>query len=253
MLSILLVCLTSLDAAQTAAAELHRDRRGNRFDVVRVDVATDAVEMSLGDPSGRRIASLGALIDGYQRRRQDPWFATNGGMFTPAHEPVGLYIENGRELSPLNRSPGSGNFFMLPNGVFAVGGNRASVMTTDAFAGLPRAARSALAFATQSGPMLVIDGRPHPAFRADSLHRAIRSGVGQISPTRIVFAISENPVTFLELAELFRADYGCRQALYLDGAISRAWIPSLDHRDTGGDFGVMIAVRRRAAAPPPVR
>jgi uncharacterized protein YigE (DUF2233 family) len=96
--------------------------------------------------------------------------------------------------------------------------------------------------------MLVVDGRPHPAFRADSFHRAIRSGVGQISPTKIVFAISENPVTFMELAELFRVDYGCSQALYLDGAISRAWIPSLDHFDGGGDFGVMIAVRR--ASPP---
>jgi uncharacterized protein YigE (DUF2233 family) len=72
-----------------------------------------------------------------------------------------------------------------------------------------------------------------------NLGRSIRSGVGQISPTKIVFAISENPVIFLELADLFRVDYGCQEELYLDGAISRAWIPSLDHRDLGGDFGVM--------------
>jgi len=166
---------------------------------------------------------------------------------SPTHDPVGLYIEQGRALFPLNRSPGSGNFFLLPNGVFAVDSRRAYVMTTDAFAGLPAATRAGLTFATQSGPMLLVDGRPHPAFRADSSHRAIRSGVGQISPTKIVFAISENPVTFMELAELFRVDYGCSQALYLDGAISRAWIPSLDHLDGGGDFGVMIAVRRASS------
>ena len=184
--------------------------------------------MSLNDPSGRRIASLGGLLDIYKPRRQEPWFATNGGMFTPAYDPVGLYVENGRERFPLNRSAGAGNFFMLPNGVFAVAGHRAWVLTTDAFASLPSETRAALTFATQSGPMLVVAGRPHPAFRAGSSHRAIRSGVGQISPTKIVFAISEQPVTFMELADLFRVDYGCQQALYLDGAISKAWIPALD-------------------------
>jgi uncharacterized protein YigE (DUF2233 family) len=247
MLPILLACLAVLQAP-AGAAEQHRDRRGNLFDVVRVDLTTDTVEMSLNDSPGRRIGSLGRLLDGYKRRHQEPWFATNGGMFTPAHEPVGLYIEKGRELFPLNRSLASGNFFLLQNGVFAVDKRHAYVMTTDAFARLPGTTRTALIFATQSGPMLVVDGRPHPAFRADSSHRAIRSGVGRISPTKIVFAISEGPVTFLEMAELFRLDYGCVQALYLDGAISRAWIPSLAHRDGGGDFGVMIAVR--SASPP---
>jgi uncharacterized protein YigE (DUF2233 family) len=243
MIPILLTCLAVLDA-HSAAAEQHRDRHGNRFDVVRVDLTTDIVDMSLNDPSGHRVGSLGGLVELYRQRHQEPWFATNGGMYTPAHDPVGLYVENGRQLFPLDRSPGSGNFFMLPNGVFAVSSRRAWVLATDAFASLPAAARASITFATQSGPMLVVDGHPHPAFRADSSHRALRSGVGQISPTKLVFAISEGPVTFLELAELFRADYGCSQALYLDGAISRAWIPALDHRDTGGDFGVMIAVRR---------
>ena len=249
MIALLIASLTVLGTSPGAAVdgEQRRDSHGNRFDVVHVDLTTDVVEMTIKDPSGRRIASLGGLVDIYTRRHEEPWFATNGGMFTPTHEPVGLYVENGRELYPLNRSPGSGNFYMLPNGVFAVGGRQAWVLSSDAFARLPGPARAVLVFATQSGPMLVIDGRPHPAFRADSSYRAIRSGVGQISPTKLVFAISENPVTFLELADLFRVDYGCHQALYLDGAISRAWIPSLDHRDRGGDFGVMIAVRRRVA------
>jgi uncharacterized protein YigE (DUF2233 family) len=267
MLPILIASLTLLDAQaagtsaspqppasllrSAGAAEERRDRHGNRFDVVRVDLAADVVEMSLSDPASRRIASLGNLLDVYKRRHQEPWFATNGGMFNPAYDPVGLYIEDGRERFPLNRAPGAGNFFMLPNGVFAVGGGRAWVLATDAFARLPGETRAALRFATQSGPMLVVDGHPHPAFRADSSHRAIRSGVGLISPTKLVFAISDTPVTFLELAELFRADYGCQQALYLDGAISRAWIPSLGHRDGGGDFGVMIAVRRRSPKPAP--
>jgi uncharacterized protein YigE (DUF2233 family) len=249
MIPTLLASLVLLDAAPAtpmspppppsfSAAEQHRDSHGNRFEVVRVDLTTDRVEMRLDDGAGHRLGNLGGLL----RSALLPWFATNGGMFTPEHAPVGLYIENGRERFPLNRSSGDGNFFLLPNGVFAVASDKAWVLTTDAFARLPPAMRATISFATQSGPMLIIDGKPHPAFRANSSHRAIRSGVGQISRTRIVFAISENPVTFLELADLFRVDYGCRQSLYLDGAISRAWIPSLDHRDAGGDFGVMIAV-----------
>src|SRR4051794_37903017 len=111
MLAILLTCLALLDA-HSRSAEQRRDPQGNRFDVVHVDLTTDAVEMSLYDPAGRRIGSLGGLVDVYKRRRQEPWFATNGGMFTPAHDPVGLYIEQGRALFPLNRSPGSGNFFL---------------------------------------------------------------------------------------------------------------------------------------------
>lgn len=224
-------------------AEKRRDSAGNVFAAFRVDVTARAVEMRLKDDAGGRIGDFGKLATVLG----DPGkllFATNGGMFTPAYEPVGLFVQGGREVSPLNRSPGDGNFFLTPNGVFAVAAERAMVLTTDAFASLPAKARAEIKFATQSGPMLVVDGAPHPSFQRFSKNRAIRSGVGQLSPTVVVFAISEAPVTFMELADLFRIEYGCQNALYLDGAISKFWLPALGQTDPSGDFGVLVSVTR---------
>jgi hypothetical protein len=41
-------------------------------------------------------------------------FATNAGMFDPALKPVGLYVEQGRELVHANTLSGYGNFHMKP-------------------------------------------------------------------------------------------------------------------------------------------
>ena len=90
-------------------------------------------------------------------------FAMNGGMFDEAEAPIGLFIEDGREVHPINRRKGGGNFHLMPNGVFLARKNgRAEVVTRDAYTSAPD-----IAFATQSGPMLVIDGKLHPRFDAD--------------------------------------------------------------------------------------
>ena len=85
-------------------------------------------------------------------------FATNAGMFDADYKPIGLYVENGRELVRTNTRSGWGNFHMKPNGIFYVAGERAGVLETGAYL------RKQLHPATQSGPMLVINGRLHPRF-----------------------------------------------------------------------------------------
>ena len=74
------------------------------------------------------------------------------------------------------------NFYKKPNGVFYVHGEEAGVASTDAFL----SDRPAADFATQSGPMLVIEGAIHPAFIVDSTDRKPRNGVGVTSPTRCI-------------------------------------------------------------------
>ncbi len=91
-------------------------------------------------------------------------FAMNGGMFQDDYSPVGLFIEKGDELKPANTRKGPGNFHLKPNGVFYIDGSRAGVMETEAFL----AKRPSAQFATQSGPMLVTNGRIHPRFVATS-------------------------------------------------------------------------------------
>ena len=45
----------------------------------------------------------------------------NAGMFHPDHSPVGLQIIDGTVRNPINTDDGQGNFFLKPNGVFALG------------------------------------------------------------------------------------------------------------------------------------
>lgn len=165
-------------------------------------------------------------------------FAMNAGMYHPDFTPVGLYVSNGVSQHDLVTAGGGGNFGMLPNGVFCTGGARPyQVIESRAFA---RAAPECR-IATQSGPMLVIDGALHPRFLVDSDSRYIRNGVGVSPDGRTAwFAISDRAVTFHEFGRLFRDGLGARDALYFDGSISRLYAPSLGRADFGRRLGPII-------------
>ncbi len=167
-------------------------------------------------------------------------FAMNAGMYHRDLQPVGLYVEEGVEFSPLVTQDGPGNFGLLPNGVFCVdpaGGF--SVIESRQFA----KTRPLCRFATQSGPLLVIGGALHPRFLPESESRNIRNGVGvSADGTRALFVISEGLVNFHAFARFFRDVLGVQQALYLDGSISRLYAPELDRRGAGFAVGPIIGV-----------
>jgi uncharacterized protein YigE (DUF2233 family) len=164
-------------------------------------------------------------------------FAMNAGMYEADLSPVGLYIENGKTLKRANTAKGSGNFHIQPNGVFYVSGQQAGVLTTERFLSMrPRAD-----FATQSGPMLVINGRIHPRILPGSTSQKIRNGVGIRNAHTVVFAISEDSVTFWQFARLFRDALGTADALFLDGSISSLYAPALHRFDTLYPMGPIIA------------
>jgi len=153
-------------------------------------------------------------------------FAMNAGMYEADLSPVGLYVEHGKTLKRANTAKGPGNFHIQPNGVFYLSGQTAGVLTTQRFLTVhPKAD-----FATQSGPMLVIDGKIHPRIRPGMTSRKIRNGVGVRDARTVVLAISGDPVTFWEFARLFRDGLGTANALFLDGSISSLYVPAL-HRD----------------------
>lgn len=165
-------------------------------------------------------------------------FAMNAGMYHSDYTPVGLYVSEGVRAHDLVTSGSDGNFGMLPNGVFCAGGARPyQVIESRAFA----AASPDCRIATQSGPMLVIDGALHPRFLIDSDSRYIRNGVG-VSPDGQTawFAISDRAVTFHEFGRLFRDELGARDALYFDGSISRLYAPGLHRADFGRRLGPII-------------
>ena len=191
----------------------------------------------LDDPAGRIHGSFHVLADRLAEQGLELVFAMNGGMYHDDRAPVGHYVEEGVERSRLVTSDGPGNFGMLPNGVFCLSDGRAAVVESRAFA------RSGLAcrYATQSGPMLVVDGALHPRFLPASDSRHVRNGVG-VAPDGVTvhFAISDERVNFHAFGRLFRDGLGVNQALYLDGRVSRLFAPSLGRADAGFPMGPIV-------------
>jgi uncharacterized protein YigE (DUF2233 family) len=98
-------------------------------------------------------------------------------------------------------------------------------------------------YATQSGPMLVINGEIHSAFKENSTNLNIRNGVGILPNNEILFAMSKKEINFHDFAAYFKK-MGCKNALYLDGFVSRTYLPEKRWIQTDGDFGVIIGVTK---------
>ena len=166
-------------------------------------------------------------------------FAMNGGMFHPDYKPVGLYVEDGREITRANTRNGPGNFHLKPNGVFYMSGAMAGVLETGAYL----KAKPQSDFATQSGPMLVINGRIHPRFSKTGESQKLRNGVGVRDANTVVLAISEGEVSFGTFARLFRDPLKCANALFLDGGSAPAlYAPALQRSGNFLPLGPMIGV-----------
>lgn len=172
-----------------------------------------------------------------ESNNQNLIFAMNGGMYLRDGSPQGLYIENGITKAPLDTiKKGYGNFYLQPNGVFYLTKNKKGVVCQTS----EYKADSNIRYATQSGPMLVINNRIHPVFVKDSKHYNIRNGVGVLPNGRLLFAMSKDTITLYDFADFFKSN-GCKNALYLDGAISKTYLPEKDWEQLEGDFGVIIA------------
>jgi uncharacterized protein YigE (DUF2233 family) len=202
--------------------------RGARFDVVELPLDQFDVTVSW-TPGGTSLAQVSGAV------------RTNAGIFEPGFTPTGLLVSGGKELRPLERAAGAGNFFLQPNGVFALSDRGAAVIETSEYE--PAGVREA----TQSGPLLLRRGALHPQFNEGSPNRALRSGVGVRGDRTVVLAISRDDVNLWTFAALFRDELKCSDALYLDGVISALWAadsgrePDLDK----GPFAGVITARRK--------
>jgi uncharacterized protein YigE (DUF2233 family) len=222
---------------------------GQNYRVVTLDLKHDPLSLHWRDPaSGEAYGDIETLQQWGEARGQRLLFAANAGIYDRQNAPLGLYVEDGKTQVPLNLAhgnPASGNFSLLPNGVFAIyPDGHAAVRTSAAF----KADGKPVRWATQSGPMLVIDGQINPNFVDESGSLKWRSGVCAKSPTEAVFAVSEVPVNFHAFARLFRDKLGCRDALYLDGSISQIFVegqgyagaPAFLVRPYAGIFAVFV-------------
>lgn len=182
-------------------------------------------------PDGRLTATVQTLA-----AERDAVLAVNGSFFDERRRPLGLLIEQGRELRPLRRADW---------GVLFVADGRAHLVHTRNFAAQSPPSQS-IEFAIQVGPRLVADGK---ALRLKQ-QWAERSAIGILPDGALVVVASEGgAVESNELARLMAAPaaaggLGCTDALMMDGGPSsqlHARVGSF-RLDVPGMYGVPIAV-----------
>jgi uncharacterized protein YigE (DUF2233 family) len=245
--TLLALGLIAAPEAQAAACTrvIHDDAP---FTVCHIDMASEDVRLFLRNGDGEVYGTFSRVQAGLSAGER-LGVAMNAGMFHADLSPVGLYVEHGVEEMHIVTRDGPGNFGLLPNGVLCIGNGLAQVVESRAFA----EARPACRFATQSGPMLVIDGALHPRFLEHSESLNIRNGVGVSQDGRqMVLAIADVPVNFHHFARLFRDRLGTPNALYLDGRVSRLHAPDIGRSDIGFPVGPIIGTVVRDPASVPV-
>ncbi|GAB5525954.1 MAG: hypothetical protein Roseis2KO_38260 [Roseivirga sp.] len=238
LLGLLLFLLAS--AVSLQAGEIEEIRyRGKLYKVYVVKLRDANIQMVWKDEDGEPLTNFNRLRDVVRSQKRRLTFAMNGGIFNPELEPVGLYIEKGKQLRPLNLEDASGNFFLKPNGVFYIDDDdKAGIVTSEKYQSA--VAGKEIRYAQQSGPQLLIDGKIHSAFTEGSVNQTVRNGVGIIDENTVVFAISQTKVNLHEFASMFKEKYGCKNALYLDGAISEIYGKADGDRIFRNRFSAMV-------------
>ncbi len=191
------------------------------------------------DQDGVPYRSIQNLKEYAEKQGKGLKFAMNGGIYLPGGDnvPEGLFIENAITQTAINLKDGTGNFYMKPNGVFYLSKNGvAEICKSEDFV-----MSQNIEYATQSGPLLLHNGQMHKDFKEGSSNLHVRNGVGIMPDGSVLFAISNVEINLYDFAMFFK-NKGCMNALYLDGVVSRMYLPEKKWEQLDGDFGVIIGV-----------
>lgn len=223
------------------AAEACRDltHLDSSYTICQTSEASD-IGLWRADADGEVFGEFQAIEAFLAPRGLELVFAMNGGMYHEDRSAVGYYVDEFGKQTGLTTREGPGNFGLLPNGVFCVEDGRPRLIETLAFAEEQPDCR----IATQSGPMLVIDGVLHPDLKPDSDSFRRRNAIGVRPDGQVLFVISNEAVRFHDLATLFRDVLRTPDALFLDGSVSRLYAPALGRNDIGTRMGPVIGVFR---------
>lgn len=215
------------------------EHKGDAYTVCTFRVAEVDLRMFHSDADGVPFKQFDTLARELDETGKTLVFAMNGGMYHEDRRPVGFYRDQYGDQASVNTNDGPGNFHLKPNGVFWLSRDQAGVTESQAFIDVEMDPR----YATQSGPMLVIEGALHPGLNPDGTSHRRRNGVGVSDDGTIVhFAISDTAVTFHDFATLFRDALGATDALFLDGQVSRIYAPDINRYEIGTDMGPMVGV-----------
>lgn len=240
--------VSSTRAAEAGLLSEGITQGGKRYYAVTVDLNRSTLRLFYKNDSNKPFGGFDQLEKWLADRGERLLFAMNAGMYDKSFRPLGLYVENGKVINKLNlyNNVDEGNFYLSPNGVFLVDMGNASIVESRKLS--DRSDWQTVELATQSGPLLVYDGHIHPDFNVDSVNFNIRNGVGIIDSKTAVFIISRDPVTLYDFALIFKEDFHCEYALYLDGFISGLYLPEITVDSSNpAPFAGMLAVTAKTA------
>lgn len=214
VITALLFGLSKADAKPQWELQQHE---GMQFDVIKITQMRH-LRLVLNDQQQKPLMTFLALEQQLQPCEQLQ-FAMNAGMFHADFRPVGLYIENHQKIYDINTAQkGFGNFLIQPNGVLAWNKTQSKIMTTAQFQVSQFKAR----YATQSGPMLIVDGQINSNFLPHSDSQKMRNAVGMRNNT-LYYVMTRQGINFYQFAYFLKHHLKLDQALYLDGGS----VPSL--------------------------
>lgn len=232
-----IITISLLSIAGIIAFKATQNPIDDRILSCTIDPKTQNLQMFWKNDQGEILGSIQDLKTFVESKNFKLVFAMNGGMFTGDFTPQGLFIQNNKTLTALDTTDGYGNFYLKPNGIFYLTKDSTPIVCkTSDFVD-----NGNIQYATQSGPMLVIDGQIHPVFKEGSKHLHIRNGVGILPDNKVLFAMSKEKINLCDFAKFFQ-NAGCKNALYLDGFVSRTYLPAKNWIQTDGNFGVIIGV-----------
>ena len=222
LVTLLLILVTGIAQGQVVSSP-HSNHGGHDYSYFSVKITPEeAARFSIVENTG------GLSHQDFVASQQSgaPFLLINASISDMACQPLGYFVMNGAEQGPVNQKSGDGNFYMKPNGAFLVASSDVAVVESGSIA-----AQAGVVFGIQSGPMLIDGNTINPAFNASSVNRHIRCGVGvsTIGGERYVnFVISNEAVTFFELASFFQEKLKCSSALCLESAGCDMYFPERD-------------------------
>jgi uncharacterized protein YigE (DUF2233 family) len=205
-----------------------------------VDLNQQKLNLYWKNKDGEILKSFGKSKNKIEKEGDELVFAMNGGIFQKNFTPLGLYIKNGEVKHQINKVKNAfGNFYMQPNGIFYVtNDNKGFICKTTDFL------NNKIKYATQSGPLLVLNGKINSKFNKSGTSRLIRNGIGILSDGNLLFVMANKPINFYDFANYFKS-LGCNNALYLDGVISKIYLPQKEYNSLDGAFGVIIGETKK--------
>jgi uncharacterized protein YigE (DUF2233 family) len=205
-------CLTAFGVHAQFNAATYRPFEGDRYHVVEVSVDT-------------AIGNRFLLTPGHQLGPStiNKSLVLSAGFSQKDCTPLGLERVEGHERKAIDLGTGNGNFYLLPNGVFAVERNGVRIMESRQYRSSPG---EILAF--QSGPLMIHQGIIHPAFQPHSPNMAYRSAVGlreHNGQQILCFVMSADPVRFHAISRFMKEQLGCDEALMLGSGFTELGLP----------------------------